>query len=140
MSSKTTPKKLTMQESDISKFERLQAQLQSLYTEIGVLAKGKPGDALNKFKLGIINKVLVEANTILDDESRPFGDFTHFDEDDMPTNSDVLLILSMYLNGLEKLRADNISADDYNRPGQWYWVTDGNMSDIRTAPPRKLKY
>lgn len=128
-----------MQESDISKFERLQAQLQSLYTEIGVLAKGKPGDALNKFKLKLINKVLEEANTILDDESRPFGDFTQFDEDDLPTNSDVLLILSMYLNGLEKLRADNITADEY-RPGQWYWLVDGRSSDIRTGPPRKLKY
>jgi hypothetical protein len=123
MKSKTTSKKPMMQESDISRFERLQAQLQSLYTEIGVLAKNKPGDALNKFKLGLINKVLEEANTILDDESRPFGEFTQFDEDDMPTNSDVLLILSMYLNGLEKLRR-----------------VDGKVSDIRTGPPRKLKY
>jgi hypothetical protein len=140
MKSKMTPKKLTMQESDISRFERLQAQLQSLYIEIGVLAKNKPGDALNKFKLGLINKVIEEANTILDDESRPFGDFTKFDEDDMPTNSDVLLILSMYLNGLEKLRADNITSDDYDRPNHWYWRVDGRTSDIRTDPPRKLKY
>jgi hypothetical protein len=126
-----------MQESDISKFERLQAQLQSLYTEIGVLAKGKPGDALNKFKLKLTNKVLEEANTILDDESRPFGDFTQFDEDELPTNSDVLVILSMYMNGLEKLRADNITSDFQ---GHWYWLVDGSSSEIRTAPPRKLKY
>jgi len=140
MKSKTTPKKLMMQESDISKFERLQAQLQSLYTEFGVLAKGKPNDALNVFKLGLINKVLEEANTILNDESRPFGDFTQFDVDAMPNNSDVLLVLSMYLNGLEKLRADNITADDYERPNHWCWLVDGKVSDIRTSPPRKLKY
>lgn len=140
MKSKSTPKQLTMGESDISKFERLQAQLQSLYTEFGVLAKGKPNDALNVFKLGLINKVLEEANTILNEESRPFGDFTQFDADVMPTNSDVLLILSMYLNGLEKLRADNIIADDYQRPNQWCWLVDGKVSGIRTGPPRKLKY
>ena len=125
-----------MNSDEISEFEQLQAQLQSLYTEIGVLSKKKPDDAVNEFKLRLINQVLERANSTLGGQNRPFGDFLHFNPDDVPTNSDVVLILSQYLNCLEKLRADNIRT----KFDGWYWVIDGEISKIRTAPPRKLKY
>lgn len=49
----------------------------------------------------------------------------------LPTNSDVVLFLSQYLNCLEKLGADNIMSS----PGGWVWKkADGTKSDIRTAP------
>ncbi len=125
-----------MNADEISEFEQLQAQLQSLYTEIGALSKKKPDDAVNEFKLKLINQVLEKANSILGEQNRPFDDFLHFNLDDVPTNSDVVLILSQYLNCLEKLRADNIKT----KFDGWYWVVDGGISNIRTAPPRKLKY
>lgn len=125
-----------MTHDEVSEFEQLQAQLQSLYTEIAVLSKRKPDDAVNQFKLGLVNQVLEQANSILGESNRPFADFLRFDSDDMPTNSDVLLILSQYLNCLEKLRADNTQA--FAR--QWYWVINGERSNIQTAPPRKLKH
>jgi hypothetical protein len=44
------------------------------------------------------------------------------------------MVLSQYLNYLEKVRADNIG----NNFASWYWKIDGKLSDIRTAPPKKL--
>lgn len=43
-----------MKAEEVSEFERLQAQLQSVYIEVGNLSKKKPDDALNEFKLGLI--------------------------------------------------------------------------------------
>lgn len=125
-----------MTHDEVSEFEQLQAQLQSLYTETAVLSKRKPDDAVNQFKLGLVNQVLEQANSILGESNRPFADFLRFDSDDIPTNSDVLLILSQYLTCLEKLRADNIQV----LFEEWCWVIDGKRSAIRTVPPRKLKY
>ena len=124
-----------MNREEISEFEQLQAQLQSLYIEVGTLSKKKPNDAVNEFKLKLINQVLKRANTILGEENRPFGGFLQFDADNVPTNSDAVLILSQYLNCLEKLRADNVR----QQFGDWYWLVDGEVSNIRTSPPRKLK-
>ncbi len=44
-----------MNREEISEFEQLQAQLQSLYIEVGTLSKKKPNDAVNEFKLKLIN-------------------------------------------------------------------------------------
>lgn len=121
---------------DISLFEKSQAQLQALFEEMSTLSKKKPDDAVNKFKLRFINQVITTSNTLLNDEYIPFSDFDRFDEDDLPTNSDVVIILSQYLNCLEKLRADNIM----QQLSQWYWRINGKVSDIRTAPPKKIQW
>jgi hypothetical protein len=125
-----------MKYNDIDKFEKIQAQLKGLYDEIAMLSKKSPNDALNKFKLKFINDVLKEANSILQKKYKPFEQFKNFNEDDLPTNSDVTLILYQYLNCMEKLRADNIVSDDWN---QWYWVVASGRTDIRTSPPKKIK-
>lgn len=125
-----------MKKSDIDIFERLQGQLQSFHQELVVLVKKSPNDALNKFKLSLINALLDNANEFLL-ENRPFNDFTCFDETSMPSNSDVLLIVSQYLSAFEKVRADNI----HRSRGYWAWeVEDGDYNDTRyqVAPPRKI--
>ncbi|GGH88583.1 hypothetical protein JOD43_004255 [Pullulanibacillus pueri] len=119
---------------DISRFEKTNAQLEGLFNEIGTLSKKKPDDAINKFKLKFINQIILESNDILGDLNLPFADFRGFEEEDMPSNSDVVIILSQYLNCLEKLRADNITP--YG--GGWYWLLNGNRTETRTAPPKKI--
>jgi len=66
---------------------------------------------------------------------KPFSDFNQFEADNLPSNSDVVVMISQYINSLEKLRADNIKPS----LGHWYWVVDGKISDIRTAEPKKIK-
>ena len=68
-----------------------------LFTEeMNTLAKKNPNDAVNKFKLGLVNSVLTKANSFLGKDRRPFGDFDCFDEAAMPSTSDVLVIISQY--------------------------------------------
>ena len=119
---------------DINNFEKVQAQLESLHVEIGALAKKSQNDALNKFKLKFVNQSLTEANELLGEKYVPFNDFSVFADDDLPTNSDVTMILGQYMNCMEKLRSDNIAAKSM----WWYWMSDSEMTTIRTSPPKKL--
>ena len=134
---------VAMTVDDIDKFEKVQGQLEGLLSEIAVLAKKSPNDGVNKFKLNFINKVLKEANNILEEEYIPLDSFSQFNEDDLPSNSDVTFILSQYLSCYEKLRADNIKEDRItaghrSRMG-WVWIIDDEDTVLETAPPKKLK-
>jgi len=123
-----------MKPKEIDEFETLQGQLQAFHTEMNTLVKKNPNDALNKFKLGLINSVLKKANTFLGEKRRPFLDFESFDEATVPSTSDVLIIVSQYMSAFEKLRAENIHWD-YDVVG-WCW--DG-AEKTRTGPPKKLE-
>jgi hypothetical protein len=124
-----------MKREDVDKFEKTVAQLEALHSEVSVLLKKSPKDALNQFKLKLVNSILQEANSILGDTYKPFPDFLSFDQDDVPSNSDVTFILAQYLNCMEKLRSDHIDIQSGNR---WYWCVDGEEPSIRTSPPKKL--
>lgn len=116
---------------EIDNFEKIFSQIEGLHQEISTLSKKSPSDALNAFKLKMINKILISANVILGDKYKPFDDFESFELDDLPTNSDVTLILSQYYECMENMRSDNI-----NKYG--YWLIKGQKTDFQTAPPRKI--
>lgn len=121
-------------EKDVDKFEKTHVQLAKLYDEICGLSKKSPNDAVNPFKLRFTNQVLKLANEILGSEFRPFVDFEDFKEDELPTNSDVTLILSQYLEIMERFRVKCIQHDSL---GYWYWVINGKESLRRTSPPKE---
>jgi hypothetical protein len=125
-----------MKKEEVDKFEKIQSQLEGLYKEIGVLSKKSPNDAVNKFKLKFINQILIEANNILIDIYLPLEGFTTFEEDNLPSNSDVTFIFEQYLNCLEKLRSDNVVQGGRLR---WHWIIDGEESDVKTCEPKKLR-
>jgi hypothetical protein len=93
-------------------------------------------DAVNKFKLKFINQILVETNTLLKEEYKPLEGFNSFEEDELPTNSDVTMIFEQYLSCLEKLRSDNITTVEYKMG--WFWIIEGEPSEIKTSKPKKL--
>lgn len=128
---------LKMTADQITTFEKTQAQIKGLHIEIGTLSKKSPNDALNKFKLKIINQLLSIANVLLVEDYKPLEGFDNFEEDNLPTNSDVVLILEQYLNCLELLRADNISTKPYETG--WFWIVKGKVSNLKTYKPLKLK-
>ncbi len=93
-------------------FERAHSQIEQLRNEVSVLSKNKPDNPINKFKLKLINEKLNEANALLTGGYKPFKDFTVFNEEDLPSNSDVVMILSQYLDSLKAWqRAHRPSAD-----------------------------
>jgi len=122
-----------MKRKDVDRFEKTAAQLEALHSEISVLLKKSPNDGLNEFKLRLVNSVLQEANSLLGDTYKPFPDFLSFDQDAVPSNSDVTFILAQYLNCMEKLRSDNIFFK-YS----WYWRMDDDDTLIITSKPKKL--
>ncbi|NJB84215.1 hypothetical protein [Wenyingzhuangia aestuarii] len=125
-----------MTELEVNKFEKTQSQIEGLYKEIGILSRKSPNDAVNKFKLKFINQLLIEANNLLTGIYKPLEGFEIFEEDDLPSNSDVTFIFEQYLNCLEKLRGDNVIRTSINA---WCWLVDGNESTIKTSAPKKLK-
>jgi hypothetical protein len=124
-----------MKVKEIDEFETLHGQLQSFSEDLNTLAKKSPNDALNKFKLALVNSVLQKANTFLQMTRKPFADFQQFDEASIPSNSDVLVMVSQYLSAFEKLRTENIR---WTSTG-WLWeAEDDKEFSRRTAPPKIL--
>lgn len=118
---------------DVENLEKLTGQLNSLHAEVTALAKKSPSDAVNSFKLKLINKVLELGNQILGEKYRPFHDFEAFNSDDLPSTSDVAMVLGQYIEEAERFRSDNV-VHDYH----WYYRIDGKQSEIRSAPPSKV--
>ena len=121
-----------MKIEDIDSFERVQSQLEQLHKEMSTLAKSKQDNPVNKFKLKVINERLAEANSILVGTFKPLAGFDTFREDDLPTNSDVVMIVSQYLDSLEGWRSANVVYSDY----KWHWDTDGTLQVESTRPTR----
>lgn len=109
-----------MRRTDVDAFEKLVGQLIGLYDELSILSRKRPSDAVSEFKLRFINDIVSQANQFLGENYAPFAEFEVFDEDDVPQNSDVVFILSQYLQCFEKYRADNVK-ELFER---WYWIVD----------------
>lgn len=132
--------KKTMKDKDIDIFEKTINQLEGLHIEISILSKKSQNDALNIFKLKLVNQVLLESNQIIGEDYKPFSDFNKFNEEDLPSNSDVALVLSQYLNCMESFREKNIFSKVKYSNGKidktyWYWID----SERETYPPKNLK-
>lgn len=126
-----------MNREEIAIFEKVHAQLLGFYEETAVLVKKNPNDVMNKFKLQLINKLLASINEIVGD-TKPFDGFDSFDIDgEMPTNSDVAMILGQYIKCMELIKKSNVHLD----VTRWYWDVDGNKKDssIRTSEPVMFK-
>ena len=95
-----------MDQSDVDVFEKLSGQLISVYEEMSLLSKKNPNDAVNKFKLKFLNKLIDDSNQFITDKYKPYDDFNIIDEDDMQQTSYVVFILSQYLQCFETLRVN----------------------------------
>lgn len=125
---------------DVNNFEKVKHQIIQLQNDFATLAK-KPNDAVNKFKLRIVNEKLMEANSLLTVEFRPSENFEQFNEDDMPTTSDVLMMLSQYIDSLEAWRSANVhKVQDGTYGGNWYWLTTDKSSIEAKSPTRYRKH
>lgn len=86
-----------------AKHDVLMPMLSAMFGEFKELSKKKPDGALNKKKVEIVNRLLKDVLLILEDEpSRPYLDL--LEEDDLPLNSDVLLVLSQFVAAMESFR------------------------------------
>lgn len=82
-------------QNQVDQFELLHPLLQATYFELQELSKKKPESPLNTYKVKTINRVIEPLKELLKDEP-VFGYLDVLISDDLPTNSDVVLILSQY--------------------------------------------
>jgi hypothetical protein len=116
---------------EVEAFLKVLIHPKEVLKDILELSKKKPNDAVNEFKLSFVNTILEKANAILVKGYKPFDSFDTFNEDSMPTNSDVVLILSQYVGCLKKFGRDNtrIDEDDFIPP-RYFWVINNKRSKI----------
>lgn len=91
-------------------------QIRTLKYEFQALSSKKPNDVLNEFKVKYVNKSLKAANELLG-EDKPYEDFESFSDEDLPTNSDVLMMLNLYLNGMSRYKDAN--STEHSSPIDW---------------------
>jgi hypothetical protein len=126
-----------MNKTNAELFEKTYIQLEELNREMSTLSKKAPNDVINKFKLGFINTLLNTANTLLNTRYLPFKEFRTFDEDAMPTNSDVTIILVQYLGCMDKYRTDHSCMDYITNELKWILDDDETTANnIKNRKPR----
>ena len=85
------------------KHDNVMPLVEAMFREFQELSKKKPDGALNKRKVEIVNRLLQEAHKVL--EGEPTSAYLDLlDEDDLPQNSDVVLILSLTVVAMERFR------------------------------------
>jgi hypothetical protein len=91
-------------EEKASQYEATMPLLEAMFREFQDLAKKKPEGVLNKNKVKIANRLLADVLAVLDGEPNR-GYLELFDEDDLPQNSDAVLMLSQVVAAMERFKA-----------------------------------
>lgn len=90
-------------EKNIEDYNLLKDMLHAQRLEFNLLSNKKSDGQLNKMKIKMVNRVLEPLNELLKNEpSYKFLDILN--EDDMPTNSDVVLIISQYEKAMDNFK------------------------------------
>ena len=112
--------KTVITKESVTQYELLNPLLSGIYHEFRELSKKKPDTPLNNFKVKSVNRVLEPIKELMKEEDvYPFLDI--LDSDDIPTNSDVVLILKQYINAMGMFHEKYYK---YNsRSGQHEWIT-----------------
>lgn len=113
---------------EVEEFEKVVGQLNMLIKDFYELSKKKPSEAVNLFKLNLVNVILDKLNNILDDADKPFESFSQFSEEEIPINSDVLVVLNQYHKCSKRFAEKNIEKYSFAN----YWVVD-NKRTIRSV-------
>lgn len=94
-------------QTDADEFDMIYPMIVSMYKEMKDLSSKKADGALNKLKIKMINRLLDAAQKLLEDH--PTVKFLEIlDDDVIPQNSDVTLILKQYIDALIQFRSDHI--------------------------------
>jgi len=96
---KNTNKKTTKAKAEIH--DVTTPLLTAMFEEFKELSKKKPDGAVSKSKIKIVNRLLDKCREVLKDEiSINYLDL--LDEDEVPQNSDVVLMLSQYVAAMHQ--------------------------------------
>ncbi len=104
--------------AEAEEFELLIDQLNSVIIEMKEFAKKSPNDLLNKVKIVIINRLLERVKKLFD--GQPQSDFLDLiNEDDPPSNSDVVLIMGQYKAAMDNYKSTYFYYDSDLLDSRW---------------------
>lgn len=105
-------------EKDIEDYSLLKDLLKAQKHEFNILSSKKWSEQLNPFKIKILNRILEPLNELFKNEpTHKFLDTLN--EDDLPSNSDVVLIISQYETAITEFKEKYFIKDKKHR--DWYW-------------------
>lgn len=100
-------------------YETTAPLLNAMYEEVRELSKKKPDATLSSQKVVMINRLLTDIKTMFTDA--PDGKYLDsLNDDDLPQNSDVVLVLSQYSAALGKFYSTHYGYDPDMRQQVWY--------------------
>jgi len=103
---------------NIEDYQLLKDILCSQKKEFDLLSRKKAEGQLNPMKIKIANRVLEPLKELFKhEEVHKFLDTLN--EDEMPTNSDVVLILSQYETAIDEFKNNYYVTDKYKRYARW---------------------
>lgn len=121
-------------EKNIKDYSLLKDMLDAQRREFDLLSKKKSDGQLNKLKIKMVNRVLEPLNELFKNEpSYKFLDVLN--EDDMPTNSDVVLIISQYEGALQNFKnkyylIDKNYTDKYDNALARWNIRENPISEV----------
>ncbi|MEH1934688.1 MAG: hypothetical protein V7L14_13405 [Nostoc sp.] len=84
--------------------------IDAMHLEFKELSKKKPEAVLSKNKVKIVNRLLESCRKVLDSETS-LNYLDLIDEDDIPQNSDVVLMLSQYVAAMMQFKSTYYGSD-----------------------------
>ncbi len=130
-------------ENIIENYKLLKEILHSQRKEFDLLSKKKADGQLNPMKIKMANRALEPLKEIFKhEESYKFLDTLN--EDEMPTYSDVVLIISQYETAIEEFKSKYCITDQYKRDEYGYltkrWITQEYPPDYYAAAANNEDY
>jgi hypothetical protein len=106
-------------EEQAAAYDRYVPMLEAAHREMTELSKKKQDGVVNTLKIKMINRLLAELSKVLeDDASHGFVDM--LDEESLPQNSDVVLVLSQWQAALTQYKAKHHGYDSSRGKHRWF--------------------
>ena len=124
-----------MKIEEVEKFIKASCRLDNLYDDFKELSKKYGDKVVSKYSIKNVNDVIGECNDLLKSMQNLHEDIKNIDEDELPTNIDILIMLNQIRAKIEGIRVLNIR----HASGRWEWLVDGGKKVLYTHPPKSIK-
>jgi len=118
-------------QQDAENFYEMTQQLNKLYQEIAILSAKKHDATVNQFKIRILNRWIGLASELMPIKYHPIEGFAIFDASEVPTYSDVLVVITQYTGALDRFYSDytTMAGEEYATKER-VWIINDKPSQI----------
>ncbi len=103
--------------------------LDAMHQEFKELSKKKPDSILSVSKVQTVNRLLESCRKVLElEQSLQFLDLV--DADNIPQNSDVVLMLSQYVVAMKQFRSNYSGWDEIEKSNRWFTSSEGDEPSL----------